>query len=150
MKQSPSVIGCERGEIEEAGDVVHVEQVHLVGSPREAHRDDRDAREEWVALPRLERYGGQQIVLTENDIGLVDACGLDRVGDPDDARCIDTMLSEKLPEVVAEIAMASDTQCLQCAYSLDTGGSSLGAPSVVTATLEGDTTERRLGSSVVA
>ena len=115
-----------------------------------AEYDHRDARKEGVALPRLQRHRGEQVVLAEDDVGPLLSGDFDRIRDAHDTGGIDPQPSKELPEMIAEIAMPSDTQCLQGADSLDTGGYSFGAPSVVTATLEDETAERRAGSSVVA
>ena len=89
--------------------------MHLVGSPREAHGDDRDAREERITLPRLEGNGGQQVVLAKDDVWQVRVrCG-NGIGDSNDARSIDAELAEELSEMVAQVAVATDTQSLQFA-----------------------------------
>lgn len=95
--------------------------MHLVRSTREADRDHRDARKEGVALPRLQWHRSEQVVFAEDDVGPLLSCRFDRIGDAHDAGGIDPQPSKELPEMIAEIAMASDTQCLQCADSLDTG-----------------------------
>ena len=117
MEQSPRVVLREGWEIEEASDVVHIEQVHLVGSTRETHRDDRHPRQELVALPWFEWYGGQQVILTEHNIRAVRSRGIDRVVDPNDAQRINAVLSKELPEVIAQIRVSPDTQCLQRYFS---------------------------------
>src|SRR5688500_10073235 len=125
VEQSPRVVLREGWEIEEASDVVHIEQVHLVGSTRETDRDDRHPRQELVALPWLEWYGGQQVILTEDNIRAVRSRGVDCVVDPNDAHRIHAVLSKELPEVIAQIRVSPDTQCLQ-RYSLGTGDVSRG------------------------
>src|SRR6266576_2188363 len=45
----------ERREVEKPGDAVDVEQVQLLGVPREAHRDDRGVGEQQIVLPLFER-----------------------------------------------------------------------------------------------
>lgn len=93
--------------------------MHLVGSSREAHRDDRHARQERILLPRLERDRGQEIVVAEHDVRSLTMSHIDGVGDPNDTLGVDAELCEKLPEMIAEIAMPSDAQCLQWPDSLD-------------------------------
>ena len=93
--------------------------MHLVGASRETHRDDWHARQKRVLLPRLEWNSGEEIVVAEDDIGSLRVRHIYRIGDPDDALGVDAELCEKLPVVIAEIAMSSDTQCLQWPGSLD-------------------------------
>ena len=114
MEQSPSVFLGECGKIEESGDVIHVQQMHFVRPPRETHRDDGHAREARIPLPRLEGYGSEEIVLAKHHVGAKLPRYLDRVGDSHDAGGLDTQLPKELSEVIAEIAMPPDTQCLQC------------------------------------
>jgi hypothetical protein len=121
MQQSARVVVGEHREIEESRDVVDVEQMHLVGPARETHGDDWHTREERIAFPRFERDGCQDIVLTEHDVGAMCLRSVDCIGHTNDAHCVDTQLSEKLPDVIAQIAMSTDTQGLQCARSPDTG-----------------------------
>ena len=113
MQKAARIVLGERGQIEEPGDIVDVEQVHLVGPSRQAHRDHGDAREEWIALPWLEWHGSQQVVLAEHDVRHMVACNSDCIADADNGRSVDTQLSEELPEVVAQISVATNTQSLQ-------------------------------------
>ena len=89
MKQSPSVFLGEGREIEESGNVVHIEQMNLLGPTREAHRDDRNAREVGIMFPRLERYGSQEVVLAKHHVGALVSGRVDRVGDSDDTSGLD-------------------------------------------------------------
>lgn len=88
QKTSSVFIGKTR-KIEKARDVIHVEQVNLFRPPSETHRDDRNAREMWIAFPRSQRNGRQQVVLTEHDVGTLLAGRVDGVGDPHDAGGLD-------------------------------------------------------------
>jgi hypothetical protein len=129
-------------EIEEAGDVVHVEQMHLVGTPRQAHGDDGHAREIWISLPRLERYGREEVVLAEHDVRHVLVRGGEGIRDSDDAPRVDAQLSKEVPEMVAQELMATHTQCLQCA-SLSRHGSTLASTGrAAVEGLDSDTTRK--------
>ena len=89
MKQSPSVFLREGREIEESGNVVHIQQMNLFGPTREAQRDDRNAREVGITFPRLERQGSEEIVLAKHHVGTLLPGRVDRVGDPDDTSGLD-------------------------------------------------------------
>src|SRR5262245_51150984 len=54
---------------------------------------------------------------------------LDRRGNADDAPRIDAMISEELPEVITQIVVSPNTQCLQMRCSLGTGWRLFGLPS---------------------
>lgn len=109
MKQPTRVVIGERRKIEEAGDIVDVEQVHLVGPPRQADRDHRNAREERISFPRFEWHCRQQVVLAEDHVRLMRVSCCHCVAHADNGRSIDTQLSKELSEVVAEELMATDT-----------------------------------------
>lgn len=115
VEEPARVVIGERGKVEEPGNVVHVEQMHLIGAPCQADGDDRYARETGISLPRLERNGREEVVLTEHDVRQMLVRGRDRVRDSDDAPRVDAQLSKEVPEMVAQELMATHTQCLQCA-----------------------------------
>lgn len=121
MQQLARVVFGERRQIEEAGDVVDVEEMHLVRATRETHGDHRQAREKWIAFPWFQRNGSQKVVLTEHDVGPMIARRIQRIHHTNDAHGVHSELPEEPPEVIAEIAMPTNTQSLQCAHSLNTG-----------------------------
>lgn len=92
--------------------------MHFVRASRETHGDHRHARQKRILLPRFERYSGEEIVVAEDDVRSLRACELDRTGYSNDTLGVDAELSKKLPVMIAEIAMPSDTQCLQWPGSL--------------------------------
>jgi hypothetical protein len=122
VQQTSRVVVCKCGQVEEAGDVIDVEQMHFVGAARETDRDDRHARKKRIAFPRFQLDGGQQVVLAEHDVGSMLAGGIHRIHHTDDTPRVDSELPEELAEMIAQVAMPTDTQRLQCAHSLNTGG----------------------------
>lgn len=89
MQKPPRVFFGERWKIEKTSDVIHIEEMDLVGSPRHAHRNDGNTREVRIAFPRLQWNRSEQIVLAEHDVGALLAGGFDCVGDPHDAGGLD-------------------------------------------------------------
>ncbi len=116
------VVFGERRQIEEAGDVVDVEQMHLVRATRETHGDHRQAREKWIAFPRFQR-NGSQTGRTHRTRCRADDRAPHPIASitPTTLDGVHSELPEEPPEVIAEIAMPTNTQSLQCAHSLNTG-----------------------------
>src|SRR4029078_12951268 len=102
--------GLEGGQIEKAGDSLHVEQMQLLGASGQTHRDDGRPGQERISFPPLERQVRQHIVIADDDVGRAIARRLGGGVDPYRVVGDNAYLGEVPRYVLTEKAMTRDAQ----------------------------------------
>ena len=125
MENAMRVRRVERRKVQEAGDPVHIQRVHLVGAPGEAHRDRRGRPQHWIALPLLDRERRQQVVFAHHYVRLRGTGGRNRPLEADHWGGIDPDIAKKPGEMLRQKLMASDTEGVQMSHSVVRGKSEL-------------------------
>src|SRR5690606_22005305 len=116
-QHAPGVVAVERGEVETAGDPVHVQEGHLVRPPGEADGDGRDAAEDGMPLPCRQRPGGQQVVVAEDEARPDGVGGAYGVLEAHHRRGLQAETGEEAGEVIAEIRMTANAECTHAVRS---------------------------------
>ena|SRR5437763_7850572 len=75
-----------------------------------AHGDDRQPRQERIALPAIERNSREKIIFADHRVRLISRRGLDRIVEPDNCPGIHTERVEKAAEMTTQKRMTSDAQ----------------------------------------
>src|SRR6185369_1653502 len=87
--------------------------MNLFGVAGETHRNYRRSRQQGVLLPLLEGNCRQHVVVADDNIGRPVGRSAHRRFETDGVRCQNAQLSEVPGDVLAQNAMARDTQCAQ-------------------------------------
>jgi hypothetical protein len=104
------VFGLERWQVEKTGDAVHILQMCFARVSRQAHRNDRYAGEDGILLPRPKRHRGEQIVVADNGVRIMNSDQLRRATDANAWDRLDPHSVEKATEVFAQVRMSTDAQ----------------------------------------
>ena len=95
-------------QIEKSADTVHIEQMCLVGSPRETHSDYRRFREQLIPLPGFERKRHEYFVFADYQVWLEQSRDHKGIAEAYRIPCLDSETREKSREMVGQIRMASN------------------------------------------
>jgi len=110
-------IPIEKREIQKSSDSIHVEQMRLVSSAREAYGDDGHSRQELVLLPGLERQGRKNLVLADDDIRPKASGYNERILETDGVPRFHAKRSEEPREMIGEKAVPSNAERAQTRIS---------------------------------